>query len=202
MGTKKLTIKIVVIIGMLFLVLVVGIDINQRQVKKNKSTAIVVVGLPKGQVGVFQKQLAEASKYKSYLDKGDELVKEGRIDDAIKEYETAVSLAKISGAKAVAMIAISDAYEKKHDYRKALELVIIDRDKYVSSWAKEPVVERAIYLDYAIKGEYDLAIEHAQKALEEDMKLFNRKQPREDYLQRLNDLKVAKDYILSLKKPE
>lgn len=201
MGTKKLTIKVFVIIGIVFLVLV-GIDIQQRQVKKNKSTAVVVVGLPKGQIGLFQKELAEAFKNKPFLDKGDELMKEGRIDDAIKEYETAASLAKISGDKAVAMIDISNAYEKKCDYKKALELVIADRDKYVNTWAKEPVIERAIYLDYALKGEYDLAVEHAQKALEEDMKLFNRKRPREDYLQRLNDLKGAKDYILSLKKPK
>jgi tetratricopeptide (TPR) repeat protein len=104
------------------------------------------------------------------------------------------------GSKGVAMFAIADAYETKRDYAKALKQMIIIRDKYINEWAKEPVVERAIYLDYALKGEYELAIEHAQKAIEEDEKLPNvPKGGSPDYIQRLNDLKVAKDYILSLK---
>jgi len=199
MKTKNFILKIVVMIIVIFLI-VVGISINQKQVKKNKSTAVVMVGFPKGGATVFQKELTEAFKYKSFLDKGNESVKQGKIDDAIKEYETAFSLAKMRGAKGVAMFAIADAYETKRDYAKALKQMIIIRDKYINEWAKEPVVERAIYLDYALKGEYELAIEHAQKAIEEDEKLPNvPKGGSPDYIQRLNDLKVAKDYILSLK---
>jgi len=201
METKKLTIKIVVIFVIIFLLVVIGLNINQKQVQKNKSTAVVIVGSPSSGLTLFQKELIEASKYTSFLDKGDELVKEGKIDDAIKEYETAFSLAKISGARAVAILAIADAYEKKHDYVNALKYEVIDRDTYVSDWAKEPVVERALYLEYALKGEYDLAVEHAQKALEADANLPNRpKGGSPDYIQRLNDLKAAKDYILSQKK--
>ncbi len=200
MINNKKMLKVVIMILVVILVLIAGVTIHQKQAKKHNATAVVMVGFPKSMSGGLQQQLGEAFKYKSYLDKGDELVKEGKIDEAIKNYKTAFSLAGISGAKAVAIIAISDAYEKKMDYKKALEFVIIDRDKYVNDWAKEPVIERAKYLEYALKGEYELAVEHAQKALEADMKLFNRKQPREDYLQRLNGLKSAKDYILSLKK--
>jgi len=201
METKKFVIKIVVMI-VIILVLVIGLSINQKQVQKNKSTSVIIVS-PKGGATLFQKELTEAFKYKSFLDKGDELAKQGKLDDAIKEYETAFSLAKISGAKAVAILAISDAYEKKHDYVNALKYVVIDRDKYISTWAKGPVVERALYLDYALKGEFDLAIEHAQKALEEDARLPNvPKGGSPDYIERLNDLKAAKNYILSLKKPK
>lgn len=199
METKKLAIKIVVVITIV-LVLVIGVNINQKQARKNKSTAVVMIGFPKCGAAVFQKELTETFKYKSFLDKGDELVKQGKIDDAIKEYETAFSLAKIRGAKGVAMFAIANAYETKRDYEKALKQIIIIRDKYINEWAKEPVVERVKYLEYALQGEYSLAIEHAQKALDIDTKYFDRKQPREDYIQRLNDLKAAKDYILSLKK--
>ena len=201
MKTKNFVIKTVVMVAVIFSIVVIGLSINQKQVQKNKSTAVVIVGSPSGGLTLFQKELIEASKYTSYLDKGDELVKEGKIDDAIKGYETAFSLAKVKGAKGLAIFAISKAYEKKHDYVNALKYETIDRDKYVSDWAKEPVVERALYLDYALKGEYDLAVEHAQKALEEDAKLPNvPKGGSPDYIQRLNDLKSAKDYILSLKK--
>ena len=201
MTINKKILKIAVIGIVALLVLTFGLTIHQEQIKKHKITAVVMTGLPKEQAAGMQKELSEAFEYKSYLDKGDDLVSQGRIDNAIKEYETAFSLAKVSGAKGLAIYAISNAYEKKRDYINALKYVIIDRDKYVSSWAKEPVVERAIYLEYALKGEYDLAVEHAQKALEEDAKLPNSpKGGSKNYIERLNDLKAAKDYILSLKK--
>lgn len=198
---NKKMLKVVIIILVVFLVLVVGVTIHQQQAKKHNATAVVMVGFPKSMSGGLQQQLSEAFKYKSYLDKGDNLVRLGEIDGAIKEYETAFSLAGISGAKGLAIYAIANAYEKKHDYVNALKYVIIDRDKYVSSWAKEPIAERAKYLEYALEGEYELAVEHAQKALEAEAKLPNRpKGGSPDYIQRLNELKVAKDYILSLKK--
>ena len=196
---KKL-LKVIIMFVMVVLILTVGITIYQGQSKKHNISAVVMTGLPKEQAAGMQKELSEAFKYKSYLDKGDELAKEGRIEDAIREYETAFSIAKVSGAKGLVILAISNAYEKKHDYSNALKYVVIDRDKYISSWAKEPVVERAIYLDYALKGEYDLAVEHAQKALEADAKLPNvPKGGSPEYIQRLNDLKEAKDHILRLK---
>jgi len=200
MKTKNLVIKIVIMIIIIFLI-VVGISINQKRVKKDKSTTVVMVGFPKGGATVFQKELTEAFEYKSYLDKGNELARQGKINDAIKEYETAFSLAKMRGARGVVLFAMADAYEKSRDYEKALKQISIIRDNYINDWAKESVVERAIYLDYVLKGEYDLAIEHAQKALEADAKLPNRPAAgREDYIERLNDLKAAKDYIMSLKK--
>lgn len=201
MVNKKLIIKIIIMFIVLFLLLVIGVSIKQKQVKKNESTAVVIVGSPKGSAAVFQKELSKAFEYKSFLDKGNELVKQGKIDDAIKEYETAFSLAKMRGAKGVVMFAIADAYETERDYAKALKQIIIIRDEYINEWARGPVVERALYLEYALKGEYDLAVEHAKKAVEEDAKFPNRsKEGSPDYIQRLNDLKAAKDYILSLKK--
>lgn len=200
MKTKNLVIKIVVMIAVIFLI-VIGLNINQKQVQKNKSTAVVIVGSPSGGSTLFQKELIGTFKYKSFLDKGDELVKEGKIDDAIKEYETAFSLAKMRGARGVALFAMADAYEKGRDYEKALKQISVIRDNYINDWAREPVVERVLYLEYALKGEYDLAVEHAQKALEADAQLPNRPQGGSpDYIQRLNDLKTAKDYILSQKK--
>ncbi len=201
MTINKKILKIAIIGIAVLLLLTVGLTIHQEQIKKHNISAVVMTGLSKEQSAGMQKELGEAFEYKSYLDKGDDLVSQGRMDDAIKEYETAFSLAKVSGARGLAIYAISNAYEKKRDYVNALKYVIMDRDKYVSSWAKEPIVERAIYLDYALKGEYDLAVEHAQKALEADAKLPNApKGGSKNYIDRLNDLKAAKDYILSLKK--
>jgi len=201
MKTKNFVIKTVVMIAVIFLIIIIGLNINQKQMQKNKSTAVVVVGSPSGGSTLFQKELIGAFKYKSFLDKGDELVKEGKIDGAIKEYETAFSLAKMRGARGVALFAMADAYEKSRDYEKALKQISVIRDNYINDWAKEPVVERALYLDYALRGEYDLAVEHAQKALEEDAKLPNSpKGGSKDYIEHLNNLKIAKDYIMSLKK--
>ena len=86
------------------------------------------------------------------------------------------------------------------DYQKALELLKLARDEYVSDWAKEPIIERIKYLEYALQGNYAMAVKHAELALEADKKLPNRpKEGSEDYIERLNDLKAAKGYIESLK---
>jgi len=200
MKNKNRSLKIILISVLAFLAFTLGVTITKKQVKKDKSTAVVVVGLPKDSMGGMQAELKEAFHYKSYLDKGNKLVKHGNIDEAVKEYKTALSLAKISGAKALAVLAIADAYEKGQKYQDALKYVIMDRDQYVNEWAKEPIVERALYLDYALRGEYALAVEHAQKALQADAELPNRPNGADpQYYERLNNLKAAKDHILSLK---
>lgn len=184
-----------------------GVTIGTKMIPAKKRTSqkdpkgFFVVGVSEGEHAGLVKELEYASKEDSYLIQGDSLMKEGRIEEAMKAYETAISLARFSGSKAIAYIHMANAYEKKRDYKKALEYVIIDRDKFVNDWAKEPVVERAKYLEYALQGEYNLALEHAQKALEADSKLPNTpKGGSPDYIERLNDLKESKDYILGLKK--
>ena len=200
MKNKEPVMKVAVIVGIFCIIPIIGLAMDQKQVKENKPGAIVVVGAPKNDTAGLQKELIEASKWKNYLDKGDSLAKEGKTDEAIEAYQIAFSLGKISGAKGLAIYAIANAYEQKRDYKKALEKMIIIRDKYVNDWAKEPDVERVLYLEYAINGDYDLAIEHAQKALEAEARLPNVPKGRSpDYIRRLNDLKAAKDYILSLK---
>lgn len=172
-----------------------------KRIPAKDPEGVFIVGLPDGQRSGVVKELEHAAKEDSYVKIADELMKEGKIEEAIKSYEAAIALAKFSGSKAVVYFHMADAYEKRRDYRNALLKIIIIRDKYVNDWAKEPIVERAKYLEYALQGEHDLAIEHAQKALEADAKLPNTpKGGSPDYIERLNDLKAAKNYILGLKK--
>ena len=197
----KLGIRGIILTSVVLCVMILGITWRQKQIKKRESDTIVIIGAPKKGISGIKKEFKYASTLYSYLKSGDALMKQNRISEAITEYEKALSMAKSSGSRRVAHIAIANAYEKKRDYKKALELVIIDRDKYVNDWGKAPTVERAKYLEYALNGDYELAVEHAKKALEEDKKLPNRpKEGRSDYIERLNDLITAKDYILSLKK--
>lgn len=172
-----------------------------KKIPPKDPKGVFIVGLPDGQRSGVVKELEDAAKEDSYIKKADELMKDGKIEEAIKSYEAALALAKFSGSKAVIYFHMADAYEKRRDYRNALGRIIIIRDKFVNDWAKEPVVERTKYLEYALQGEYDIAVEHAQKALEADAKLPNApKGGSPDYIERLNDLKAAKDYILGFKK--
>ena len=196
---KRLAAKIFVIASIVLLILVLGLTIRQQQINKKNKEVVLLVGVPED--GGIQKELKNAFEQANYIKQGKQLMRENKIDEAIAQLEIGLSLAKSSGSKGVAIVNLANAYEKKKDYKKALEYIIIDRDKYVNDWAKEPIVERAVYLEYALKGEYELAVEHAKKALEADSKLPNSpKDGRPDYIERLNDLKAAKDYILSLKK--
>jgi tetratricopeptide (TPR) repeat protein len=155
--------------------------------------------LSAGQKQNFQQEMAKAEEQYSHLKKGDKLFAKGEIDQAIKEYEISLSLADHM-TRGVVYFSLANAYEKKRDYRKALEYVRKDLETFVSDWAKGPEIEREKYLEYVLRGDYGLAIEHARKAFEEDRKLPNTpKEGNPDYIERLNDLIAAKDYILSLK---
>lgn len=186
---------------MVFIVSIFGVTYRQKQTTATKGQkAVVVVGLPKNQTGLVN-EIQKAFKDAAYLDRGDQLLKDGKIDEAIEQYNIALSVAKLSGEKGVTLIHIANAYEKKRNYKKALENMIIVRDSYVNEWAKEPIAERVKYLEYASNGDYELAVKHAENALEADAKLPNRpKEGRSDYIERLNNIKVSKSYISSLKK--
>lgn len=199
--------KFIITAAILIIILLSGITFGTRIIFIKKivppkdSGGVFITGISGGQRAGLIKEIDNVSKQFSYIEKGDALLKKNQVDEAINAYETALSLAKSSGAKGEAHICLANSYEKKKDYENALKKMIIVKDKFVNDWAKEPVVERAKYLECALRGEYDLAVEHAQKALEADAKLPNTpKGGSPDYIERLNDLKAAKDYILSLKK--
>lgn len=195
--------KIGFILAIVLIFLLIGIPMLLFKHKKPAQEATVVTGLTEGQQKTFQQDLSGAMAQYGYIKKGNTLLAAGRYDDAIKEYETALSLARSTGSRGEAFISLANAYEKKRDYKKALEYMLLVEKMYVSNWAKHPIFERIKYLEYILKGEYDLAIKHAELAIEEGIKIdisSRQKKPRADYVERLNDLKAAKDYILSLKK--
>lgn len=165
------------------------------QAMKAKNPTTVVTGLSHGQTEYFQKKLGVASKDASYIHAGRRLEKMGDFDGAIESYKRA-----LSGYKGVAQICIANAYEKKHDYKNALEWMVIARDD-CPEWSRKPDIERVAYLEHVIQGEYDQAIEHAQKAIDEyDAIMHGNGLQKQEYIDRLNDLIAAKDYIESLKK--
>lgn len=191
------------IITVVLIFLLIGIPMLLFKHKKPAQKATVVTGLTEGQQKTFQQDLSGAMAQYGYIKKGNALLAAGRYDDAVKEYETALSLARSTGSKGEAFISLANAYEKKRDYKKALEYMLLVEKIYVSNWAEHPIFERIKYLEYVLKGEYDIAVKHAELAIEEGMKIdvsSRHKKPRADYVERLNDLKAAKDYILSLKK--
>lgn len=195
--------KTIIVGGIILIFLLGGIPVLLFKYKKPTQQATIVTGLTEGQQKTFQQDLSGAMKQFGYIKKGDRLLAEGKFDDALTEYQTALSLAKSVGTKGEAFRSLANLYEKKRNYKKALEYIIIVRDKYVAEWAEEPLDERAKYLEYASKGEYDLAVEHGKKAIKAEANLPDSNgKPRKDYVQRLNDLIAARDYILSLKKKE
>jgi len=190
-----------VLIGIVIFVVIFGISYQQKRQIEEKPKAVVLVGFSEKEGAGLQKELMEVFERDRYLKTGEELLKKGKIEEAIKQFEIAFEVAKSPGGRGLAVFCLANACEKKRDYQKALEYVVIGRDKYCASWAKGPDIERAQYLEYALNGEYDLAVEHARKALEADSKLPNTpKGGSIDYRERLNDIMAAKDYIESLKK--
>lgn len=185
----------------ILVLLLVGIPAVWLKYKKPAQQATIVAGLTEGQQKTFQQDLSGAMSQYGHIKTGDRLLAKGNFDDALKEYETALSLARSSGSKGEALRSIASLYEKKRDYEEALKYLILVKDKFVADWAKSPILERIRYLAYASTGEYENAIRYAQLAIEADKNLPDSNgKPSPGYIDRLNDLIAAKDYILSLKK--
>src|SRR3989338_901879 len=150
--------KVSIIITIAVIVVIVGMPIIFSKHKNPTQQPTVVTGLTEGQQKTFQQDLSGAMKQFGYIKKGDKLLAEGKFDDAIREYQTALSLAKSAGTKGEALRSLADLYEKKKDYKKVLEYITIETDKYIADWAKSPLLERSEYLKYASEGEYEHAV--------------------------------------------
>lgn len=191
----------------LFLLLIVisvsiySINLAQREkVVHQLDTKIIAVGMTDGQKEGLQKEMQIAERQYGYIKKGNFYLERGETDKAIEMYEVAVREAYSNVTKGEAIRYLAGAYEKKRDYKKALELLQELSYTYVVSPDNKfriPSEERLKYLKYASGGEFELAIKHAQLALEADAKLPTSTISR--YQQRLNDLKASKEYIEGLK---
>lgn len=200
--TNKNILKITVTIIIIFLV-VIGISYTAKKKYNKVANAILVTGLKSNQTGVIN-EIAKASEEYHYIENGNKYLDENRFKEAIEQYSIGILKARTSSMRDLARIRLVDAYEKSREYETALKLLGDITEEYKVPKGhpfRIPDEERYEYLKYASKGEYDLAVEHAQRALEADVKLPNRpKEGSPNYIQRLNDLKAAKDYILGLKK--
>ena len=197
--TKNL-LRLLLILVITIIALFSTVTIYRKTRERVEAKKILPVGLTKGQEEYFTKELSKVGRQFGYIKKGDKYLDNNDIESAIQMYEVALKNAYSNATESQACRHLANAYEKKHDYKKALEYIALVRDKYVNDWAKEPVAERAKYLGYASKGEYELAVEHARKAMQAEMKIHDLTKPRKDYQDRLNDLIAAKGYVLSLKK--
>jgi len=200
---KNIILKSVIITIGVTIIIFGGITLKTYVKEKKAKQVYVVTGLSENQTGVL-KELQIVAIEHAYIIKGYEYLNNGEFKKAIEQFEIVIKRNQPTGALPEAKQGIVDVYEKMRDYKTAAELFknIIATFKIPKGdmW-RLPDDERLSYLQYAANGDYELAVEHAQKALEADAKLPNHpKGGREDYIQRLNDLKAAKDYILSLKK--
>jgi len=189
----KYTLLLIVIFGLTIFAVRFDTDYRKKQVMQ--------IGLNKGQNDYFQQQLKETGKQYEYIKRGYKYLDQENFDRAIGTFQEALKNAYSQGTKAEAYNGLANAFEKKKDYNKALEYVIIIRDEHVNDWAKAPVAMRVKYLEYAAKGECDLAVKATDEALAVEASMpYNKGVPSKRYVQRVNDLKASKEYIESLKK--
>jgi tetratricopeptide (TPR) repeat protein len=194
---RKISIGVLIVLLLTILTL---LTIYFSKMKERRAEEILSIGLTKGQNEYFQEQLRETGKQFGYIQKGYSYLRSGNFDSAVEQFEIALENAYSDPTRGEAILGLSKVYEKKRDYEKALEYAILIRDKHTGGWANPPHIERAKYLEYASKGEYELAIEHAKKAIEANNRITQIKiNPSQDYIDRLNDLIAAKDYIERLK---
>lgn len=82
---------------------------------------IMIVGASKEQSDAFQIRRQKIHEQWEHIRKGSEFEDAGELDLAIKEYNIALKLAKTKGDEGVPRRSLLDLYEKKGNYRLALE---------------------------------------------------------------------------------
>jgi len=195
MINRKMT-HVYLLSGIAVIITALGIFFSSIRAKEAAKRGAIVTGLSKGQVDYIQKEMNMAFTQQSYIDAGNKMLKDGNIDGAIESYKKALSTSKMSGEKGQTWVSIANAYEKRRDYKNALEWMMIARD-HCPEWSRKPDTERVRYLEYALQGNYESVIEHARNAVKEIENIETRL--KDTYIARLNDLIAAKEYILSLK---
>jgi len=202
MKIRLVHIRTIIITAIIIIVISVGIGTQLKKKTAERKPSVIIAGLSEGQKNSFQQDLAAAFAQRKLIDNGRALLDKGNFEGAIKQFTVALERASGGGEKRIAILYLANTYEKKRNYKKALEYIRISIESG-SDWSKPPVVERAKYLEYAIHGNYELAVEHAKKTIEEYKKIhrYDREIPA-SYVERLNDIIAAKEYILSLKKKE
>jgi len=177
--------------------------LTKRQTRSAKQ--VITAGLSKGQKKHFAQELSSAFNEFELIEKGSKLIDEGKIEEAIAQFEYAQATIKSFNIRAVAEEYLVGAYEKNLQYEKAYNLkkdIMKDYKLPPLNAFRMPEEERLLYLKHASKGNFDLALQHAKKAAEDSTSIPTNKtgSPLKDYANRLNDLTASKDYILSLKK--
>ena len=199
---KKTIIKSVILITISVIVVSLGYNQLQNRHQLNGQT-VLVTGIREDQAGIIKELTRSGAEY-NYIRLGNEYFDNGEYNKAIEQYNMVLERNKKTASLINARRGLINAYEKKRDYKRAHDLLFDIVSRYTSPPTDKfriPDDERLKYLDYASRGEYELAIEHAERACKADAQLANRNnQPRQDYVDRLNDLKKSKSYIESLKK--
>jgi len=188
---------IVVFLGFLIIVRV------KEPLKKSEAQKDVVsMGLKPSQQKYFSQELQGTFNDVALLDKGDELIKQGRLDEAITHFNNLLKNSNFE-MKGLVRNHLIDAYEKKRKYAKAHSVLYDDVQEHYkvppTHEVRVPVEERLKYLKYASEGNYELAVKHASMALEAVKKGSLKKLPML-YENRLEDLKASEKHIRQLKK--
>jgi tetratricopeptide (TPR) repeat protein len=174
------------------------VDKNVHVDKKNNTFGIGIDLSPK--VESERKFTKKLNEYHDYLKAGDIALENKNYTKAIENYEMAEKYAVSNGGIAVAVACLANVYEKKGNYAKAL--FYLKKQEKGEDFRLYGYNERLQYLEFAKNGDYENALLHAKKAMENSANHFTRvrKTPRKDYVERYDDIVNSKEYIESLKK--
>ena len=196
---KRRILKSIIFLAIFGVVISVGYHQMQKR-RQVDEQVFFVTGIQENQTGIVEELKRSATEY-NYIQRGHEYFKNGEYDKAIEQYNIVLERNKKTASLINARSGLIDAYEKKREYKKAHDLLFDIVSRYVTPPTDKfriPDDERLKYLDYASKGEYELAVKHAELALEANLKLPTSTQER--YEDRLSDIKASKEYIESLNK--
>ncbi len=100
----------------------------------------MIAGLTEAQANDFTNRLQKAQKdfapIAEHLSKGKDFLQKKEFKQAENEYKSALDSSKGSVDKGLARYGLADVYEKKGDYKKAIQTLQILRDENTADFAK------------------------------------------------------------------
>lgn len=187
-----------IIIFILVIIAIIIIFVVNKNTNEVRNQNIITTGISQNQGQYFNDQMTSAIAQEEYIQAGKRSFSEGDYNKAIDSFNRALSISKMTGEKGESMEHIADVYEKMRNYNEALKWMTNVKNNCPNKWAIKPFEERIAYLEHILIGDYESAMLHARKAIDEYSMIGNAQT--DVYKARLNDLIAAKDYIESLKK--
>jgi len=146
---KNLTLILFIFIS-LFLGYDYAFGAQNNDEARNVNGSMVIGGLTQAQAEDFsirvQKAQEEFAPIMNHINRGKQFLKNFKFKESEEEFKAAIQISKGGVGRRLGRLGLADVYEKKGDYKKAIEILQVIRDEDAADFAKPEINSRIVAL--------------------------------------------------------